>query len=558
MLKLPPLGSHPILFARKLLFLGTFLQGVPPSAMQKLGDLSASLFEIMTNAVDKAVRLVTTNDNLTCSVEGLECIMIEAKYHNYSGQIYNSFMATRRAISVAQVMAIHRGFESPSLRFLESENRKEFDPDHVIYRLVEMDTYLSMMLGIPPSLIEMPFASEKALKECHPIDRMERMFFIAARRVLQRSSADINDLSITWDIDKYLQQAVDEISSTDPQWLLDPNTSYLPGVGVDSSKVLSLATRTAEHLWYYQVLIRLHLPYMLRPFSDHRFLSNKLTCVHASRETLNRYNNFRISNPAEFYCRGSDYLALVAFTTLCLAYISSAGQIVDHGSTGPQALAQFLAHNRPSARGIMEQTLHIVESIGTIKTGNDSIASDISRAMRSLLTAESNAARGVVYKTSSSSVDGVGFEHKSKSADGRKAFQIHIPHFGTIKFEHGVVSKSSSSLAENGSTEGSSTLNWSEQDSSHSTLANRRRNQQPKGLSETQIRQTNEMGSVGDSQHYSNPELANMTVPPGFLDLSDEWGDLQGVDIALFDSIFRNIDDPDVTENVWPQWMDGQ
>lgn len=555
MLRLPPPGSHPVLFARRLLLLGTFLQGVPPVAMKKLGNLSTSYLEIMANAVEKAVRLVTTNDSLTGSVEGLECIMIEAKYHNYAGQMQNSYMAARRAISVAQVMAIHRGFKSPSLKFLESETRKDFNPDQIMFKLAEMDSYLAMMLNMAPSPIEITFANDKALEDCHPIDRMERIFFISGRRLLERNTVGMNDLETTWDIDKTLQKAVNEITKTDPQWWLDPNSSHVPGTEKDESTILSESIRTTDQLIFYHLLIRLHLPYMLRPSSDPKFMSNKLTMVHASRETLTRYNSFRIYNPAEYYCRGSDYLALVALTTLCLAYISSASQTADQETMVPDAYVQFLTHNRPSARAIMEQTLQIVESLS--KNTADSINSDISRAMRSLLTTESNAANGVVYQTSSSTGEAGAFTQSSRTTEGNKALQIHLPHFGTIHFKHGVASRSTPT-PESLIAEDPSCANRSTSATSNSAYGVFHQQDLPERQHLRAAAQYDTAASgIGNIQQL-NTDLLDTTILPEFPELGDDWGDLQGVDLALFDSIFRGLDDADVSQNVWPQWMEAE
>jgi hypothetical protein len=69
--------------------------------------------------------------------------MIEAQYQNYAGNLHKAWMAVRRATAVAQLMALHRGFNSPSLKILDAETRKSFNPDHMCFRLVEMDRYLS-------------------------------------------------------------------------------------------------------------------------------------------------------------------------------------------------------------------------------------------------------------------------------------------------------------------------------------------------------------------------------------------------------------------------------
>lgn len=95
-----------MLVARKLLLLGTFLLGIHPSSVQALEKQGISYQYTMSRVVNSAVRLVTTNDELTGSVEGPECIMLEAMYHNYAGNLHKSWMAIRRACAVAQMMAL--------------------------------------------------------------------------------------------------------------------------------------------------------------------------------------------------------------------------------------------------------------------------------------------------------------------------------------------------------------------------------------------------------------------------------------------------------------------
>ena len=129
--------------------LSTFLQGILPSSVQGLEKQGISYQYTMSRVVDSAVRLVTTNDELTGSVEGLECIMLKAMYHNYAGNLHKSWMAIRRACAVAQMMTLHRGLNSPSLKILDPENRAAFDSNYLCFRLVQMDRYLSMMLGLP-------------------------------------------------------------------------------------------------------------------------------------------------------------------------------------------------------------------------------------------------------------------------------------------------------------------------------------------------------------------------------------------------------------------------
>ncbi|KAF2804548.1 uncharacterized protein BDZ99DRAFT_425309 [Mytilinidion resinicola] len=478
MLKLPPPGSHPVLIARKLLVLGTFLQGVLPSAIQELTDLGSSYHDVMSHVVESAIRLVTTNEDLIRSVEGLECIMIEAEYQNYAGNLHRAWMAMRRATTVAQMMALHRGLNSPSLKILTQEMRAIFNPDQICFRLVEMDRYLSLMLGLPCTSLEARFASSESLKGCQPIDRMQRIHCTMADRILQRNE---NNLSETHDIDTLLQKAAAEMP---PQWWLIPDLS---ASNMGGTEVLHETIRLMDQFSHYHLLIRLHLPYMLRSSPDHRYDHSKITAVNVSRETLARFVAFRTSNPAHFYCRGTDFLAFISTTVLCLAHLESRGRRQGLAlNSNPGAVFSFLAHSRPSDRGIMERTLEIIESMA--RAGTDAIASKIARILRPLLAIEANAVSGTSYSINSSTGDEEELEYHGKLSNGGKGLHVHIPYFGTINFERGAISKS-------------------------------------------------------------------FPVGAGVAGVEDDDWDLQGVDVALFDSLFRGTTIPDaVEEEAWTQW----
>ncbi|KAL2850096.1 NmrA-like family-domain-containing protein [Aspergillus pseudodeflectus] len=446
MLQLPPPGSHPVLIARKLLVLGTFLQGVLPSTIRSLGSFEQTYREIMIRVFDRATRLVTTNDELTGSAEGIECIMMEAMYQNYAGNLHRAWQATCRAAAVAQMLGLHRGLSSPSMKFLESETRTRFRPEYICFRLVQMDRYLSLMLGLPQSSLESRFGTIKVAGVEHPMERMERIHCTIAGRILSRTDVEINDLAKVYEIDKLIQEAAAEMP---PQWWLVPRFS-------DSAELLPDTMRIMDQFTHHHLLVRLYLPYMLRSSSDHLYDHCKITALNASREILSRFIIFRTSNPAHFYCRGTDFLAFVATTVMCLAHIDSRNKT----PTNLGSPIKFLAHSRPADRGMMERTAEIIESMATAS----------------------------VYSTSSCNADEG--EHDGGLAQEGKGLRIHIPYFGTIHFEKGAISKSAQTEVEN----------------------------------------------------------------TGFIDphrLTEQNWDLQGIDIALFDSLFRGTGIDDDNQHTW-------
>lgn len=509
LLQLPPPDSHPVLIARKLLVLGTFLQGVPSSSLQ------LAYRDLMFNVIETAIRLVTTNDELITSVEGIECIMIEANYHNYAGHLHRAWMAVRRAITIAQMMALHRGLNSPSLKILDPETRATFDPDHVRFRLVNMDYYLSLMLGLPLTSLKAP----EIPSDCRPLDRMQRTHCMVAKRILQRDGNSVKEFH---EIDTLLQKAAAEMPA---QWWLIPRLSDGPDVNQETMRLMDQFTQ-------YHLLTRLHLPYMLQSSPEH----SKMTVVNASREILLRFIAFRTYNPAQYYCRGTDFLAFIATTALCLAHIDSRSS--HEGAPNLNSITS-LTHSRSSDRGIMECTLEIIEDMDA-----DAIALKIARILRPLLAIEGNAAGGTSYSIVPSKSHAEGLECHGKSTDGGKTVHVYIPHFGTILFERGATSNPLDQGLP--ATSGASTLT-----SDH----NRELMSVPSHHMDEQSEPHN-VQTFGELEH-SNPmcSVSNLGVNSQvgelpFAGIEDDW-DLQGIDVALFDSLFSGTT---VDEPLWAQW----
>lgn len=427
MLQLPEPHPHPVLIARKLLILAIFLQGISQPSIKALSDLSISHHDIMTRAVTRATRLVTTNDELTTSIEGLQCIMLEAQYQNYSGNLHQAWLATRRATAIAQMLSLHRGLPTSSLKTLDAATRGNLSPDYLCFRLVEMDHYLSLMLGLPPTNLEARCLSPKSLETCTPQDRMHRMHCIIAGRILHRTDADINNISLTNDVDQMLQNAAAQMP---PKWWLIPDLTP----NQTQTTIIQNTLRLNAHFTHYQLLLRLHLPYMLRSSQDSTaYDQSKLTIITVSREILARYIAFRASNPAHYYCRGVDFIAFVAMIVLCIAHIDSSSNM----QPGKGKIVNFLAHSRPTDRGIMERTLSIIEDMVESGSGTDEIAGKLAGIMRHLLGVEESAAGGVGYVARENmGGDGKGGgEYDGRIGDGGRSLHVYIPYYGTIGFE---------------------------------------------------------------------------------------------------------------------------
>lgn len=418
--------------ARKLLLLGTFMQGITKSAAKDLNALSSSYKSIMYRLVETSSKLVSSDDELVSSLEGIECIMIEAMYHNNAGNLRRAWVTHRRAMTIAQMLGLHHG-AATSATLLDNRNRGRIDPEHMWYRLIISDRYLSLMLGLPQATCENPFGSPQALESCTPLERMERMESIAGGLILQRNGADLHDLARTQKIDRLLRDAADLMP---PQWWLAPGVTAV--VGHDSEE-LSETVRLMNQFTHYHLLAQLHLPYLLQPSDERKYEYSRATTVMASREILTRFVSFRGSASVAAYCRGIDLLAFIASTVLTLAHIDARRQQrVNRGDCG--SALHLVTHQRLSDRGLLEQTLQCITKM--TESDEDAMASKISNILKHLLVIEDNAAKDDPYSTTIFSEPGMPeSQFGDKLTGAEHSLRIHVPYFGTVRIEHSGASR---------------------------------------------------------------------------------------------------------------------
>ncbi|KAK0726669.1 hypothetical protein B0T21DRAFT_422515 [Apiosordaria backusii] len=425
-LQRPPSGMHPVLIARKLLLLGLLLQDSPTSSAKPLEGLTTDHQDLLSRAVERAVSLVTSSDQLTDSAEGIECIMMESMYHDRAGNLRRSWVATRRAMTMAQLMGLHRG--APVRSYLNTQT--SVDPEYLWSRIVQSDRYLSLMLGLPHGSPENSFATSKTLEACAPAERLRRLHCVAAGHILQRN--DLNDLSSPQEIDGLLQRASACMPS---RWWLTPD--FATRAGEDDLEAPEKTLRLMSQAVHYHLVAQLHLPYLLRPSSDLSCSYRKITAVNASREVLTRFIAFRKGNPIRSYCHGIDFLAFIASTAMCIAHLDTHRRKTQGGLGND--IFDFLAHQRQSDRGILEATQEAMEYMAV--NGDDTVSQRIATVLCHLLVVEDEAAAGGMcsYRSNSTEKDEEAgeLECSGEMIEGDTFLKIYIPYLGRIMVQRG-------------------------------------------------------------------------------------------------------------------------
>lgn len=377
----------------------------------------------MKRLFDLAIRLVTTNDEMLGSIEGLECVMIESVFQANIGNLRRSWIANRRALNIAQLMGLNRAAHKAQYEILDAG--VNYHPQLMWFRILFLDRYLCLMLGFTQGSLDRNMGSEESLASDTPMGRLERIHCVVASRILERneSRSSIDDTTLTRSIDMELQGAVRSLPS---KWWLTPD---LDSKLTDVQSLFWNTRRIFAQLMHYNLLNQLHLPHMLHsPSAGRSSEYSRLTCANASREVLSRFITLRSFNGMTHSCRTIDFLALMAALTLLLAHLDSRRHPSDAGD--------LLAHQYHSDRAMIEKVQENMEEVN--RRNSDALSAESADLLRRLLTIDADTTGSTLSKVNViQEPAGTTTSH----VEHNPIVSVHIPYFGTIQISRDGINK---------------------------------------------------------------------------------------------------------------------
>ncbi|KAF2690143.1 C6 zinc finger domain protein [Lentithecium fluviatile CBS 122367] len=404
-------NTHPVILAKLMLIFAITLQS--PCGEKVLG-LSEPSNILMRRLMTAATTWVTTREEMHGTVESLVCIILEGVFKTNSGNLRQAWAVYRRAMTVAQMMGLHRS-PMPPLKRIDPE----FDahPEFMWFRIVYMDRYLSLLLGLPQGTADKSMGALSVLQYEPPLGKFERRLTVIASRILERneSAFDTSEITTTQSIDSELLG----VSKSMPAsfWRPADFLELTPG----SPDTLLETVRLAAQVYYYGLLIQLHLPYMMHGIGDNteqRY--SQITCVNASREIMTRFIAHRSFNPMSSCSRPVDFFALLAAMTLLLAHLDTHHH---------REATNFLAHQRLSDRAMLDQALERMDVISNVN--GDATTDQSAKLIQRLLDIEADAAEGSSY--TATSVRGNDDDVQEGMETDGEELRLHIPYLGVIK-----------------------------------------------------------------------------------------------------------------------------
>lgn len=409
-LEAPGPDVHPVILARQMLIFAITLQS---PCGENIHSLSQPQDVLMCRLVAAVTTSVTTKEDMYRTVEGVLCIILEAVYEVNCGNLRKAWVAYRRAMTAAQLIGLQR---SPLPRLKRIDPGLDIDPAFIWFRIVYMDRYLSLLLGLPQGTTDKSMGIEQNLWNEPPLGKFERHLTVVASRILERNESafgttSTDSFAVTQSIDSDLLKVAREMPSS--FWQL-PNFHNLR---VGSPETLLEIVRLGAQVYYYSILIQLYLPFMMHGNASHaNHAYAKINCVNASREIMTRFISHRTFNPESSCSRPVDFFALLAAMTLLLAHLDT-----------HQQATNFNAHQRFSDRAMLEQVLERMDIIN--KRGADAMAMKSAELIRYLLDIEADAAAGSLY-THALEENDEDFQGIERSEN---ELRLHIPYLGTVK-----------------------------------------------------------------------------------------------------------------------------
>ncbi|KAH7391783.1 hypothetical protein BKA66DRAFT_413164, partial [Pyrenochaeta sp. MPI-SDFR-AT-0127] len=251
--------------------------------------------------VDKYIeavdRWVLSDDEYAASLEGMECLILKAKWYADVGQPRRAWIAYRKGLMYAQLMGLHRKRTSSAAH------------ESIWWALYHGDRFLSLLLGLPYGIsdahcdLTMPGLNNG--EYIHPLIVINKISQLAGR-VIDRNQG-IAEQSFAWAL-QLDQELEDLFKKLDPSWL-----DYSELLADVESNAAELRERLMGQMVFHQIRVYLHLPFMLKSASNSRFTFSRTACLNGSREVLRLYQALRAGTVQPLYeCKAIDFLGFTA------------------------------------------------------------------------------------------------------------------------------------------------------------------------------------------------------------------------------------------------------
>ncbi|MCJ1294939.1 hypothetical protein MMC34_006499 [Xylographa carneopallida] len=262
--------------------------------------------------------LLASDEGLASTLDGLECMVLQIHFYVDEGKPRKAWLKGRRATGFAYFMGINRAGRSTN----DPLAKRKAD---LWFQMSVGDRQLSLILGLPYSTLDNDF-NQKNFASQEQAGRygeglLAKLNVIAGHIILRNCDPNNTSLIDTLKIDQELEEAK---NSMPPGWW-----DTLPGPGMSAETVRDMFV--AKFIYHNDRKL-LHLPYLLKSFTDCRYKMSRLSGLESSREMIKCYQILRQTG-AVIVCNVVDFETFTASMVLVLDLLNQNANIrgpVDH------------------------------------------------------------------------------------------------------------------------------------------------------------------------------------------------------------------------------------
>lgn len=264
-------AGKPAVAAKAVLWLALCVQQLPRDFERERPKLPTSPNNLINSYLSGAETLLTIDEGLGGSIEGLEALALKVKIYVNLGKPRKAWATARHGIDQAMLLGLHHLEDS-------TNQRKKY----IWSFFWQFDRQLSLILGFPCAIAE----SHPSLSVEHTngsvIALIVHKLSLISGHIVERNH---NNRNVDYFATLKIAQELDECRREMPQQWWEAPSPDIPLAALYSLQTIKLT--------YFQLQKYLHLPYMLNPTPGCNFIDNRISTIEASREMVKAYQTLR-------------------------------------------------------------------------------------------------------------------------------------------------------------------------------------------------------------------------------------------------------------------------
>ncbi|MCJ1243671.1 hypothetical protein MMC30_000868 [Trapelia coarctata] len=305
-------SNDAVVVAKTLLTFALLLQQLPVKFDFSRVNLRVSPEALEDYYVRPVETLLASDEGLASSgVDAVACMGLQSKIYLNLGKPGKAWLVNRRAMAFAQLIGMHHRQTG------HSSDKNSARKHNLWLGIWQHDRICSLILGLPYSIPEAHFGLSDINSEPAggpPTKRFTLMLGLVTGRIIDRNHCPTNmTFARTLEIDQELERTKESM----------PKEWWESSPGPESSVGATFELCVGK-FWYHNVRKILHLPFMLKSFTDRRYEYSKVAALESSRELAKHYEIFR--DPVMPILSMCDIIDFEAFTGVMVLVLHLLGR----------------------------------------------------------------------------------------------------------------------------------------------------------------------------------------------------------------------------------------